>query len=186
MITRTSDGKIVYRASHARCWAFPKSGEQTVMEGIPRNHEVFDPLDFLAELTQHIPNAGEHQIRYYGHYSNKSRGVREKALKAALVPNPTQTLTRQQLLLRLTWAALIKMVYEVDPLKCPDCGGTMKIVALIDRDRQADVVEKILRHCGLWREPKQRAPPDTPVAEPQPRELTYDPGYFVTSFGNVW
>jgi hypothetical protein len=114
-----------------------------------------------------------------------TRGVREKALKAALVPNPTQTLTRQQLLLRLTWAALIKMVYEVDPLKCPDCGGTMKIVALIDRDRQADVVEKILRHCGLWREPKQRAPPDTPVAEPQPRELTYDPGLSL-SFPNGW
>jgi len=35
-------------------------------------------------------------------------------------------------------------VFEVDPLKCPDCGGTMKILALIDRDRQADVVEKIL------------------------------------------
>jgi hypothetical protein len=55
MITRTADGKIVYRASHARCWAFPKSGEQTVMQGIRRNHEIFEPLDFLAEMTQHIP-----------------------------------------------------------------------------------------------------------------------------------
>jgi hypothetical protein len=27
---------------------------------------VYDPLDFLAEVTQHIPNKGEHQIRYYG------------------------------------------------------------------------------------------------------------------------
>jgi hypothetical protein len=178
MITRTDDGRIVYRASQAKCWAFPRSGEQTVMEGIPRNFEVFEPLDFLAEMTQHVPNKGEHQIRYYGHYSNKSRGVREKALKAALVPKPTQTLTRQQLLLRLTWAALIKMVYEVDPLKCPDCGGTMKIVALIDHDRQPDVVEKILRHCKQWREPKQRAPPDTPVADSQPPELTYDEGFF--------
>jgi hypothetical protein len=104
--------------------------------------------------------------------------VRQKALKTALVAKPTQTLTRQQLLLRLTWAALIKMVYEVDPLKCPECGGTMKIVALIARDRQPDVVEKILRHCKLWREPKQRAPPDTPVVDSQPRELTYDTGFF--------
>jgi hypothetical protein len=54
----------------------------------------------------------------------------------------------------------------------------MKILALIDRDRQADVVEKILKHCKLWREPKQRAPPDTPVADSQPRELTYDEGFF--------
>ena len=56
---------------------------------------MFEPLDFLAELTQHIPEKGDHQIRYYGWYSNKSRGVREKALKAALAPKPTQTLTRQ-------------------------------------------------------------------------------------------
>jgi hypothetical protein len=48
------------------CFPFPKTGEpvapercaapmQTLMEGIPRNFEVFDPLDFLAEVTQHIP-----------------------------------------------------------------------------------------------------------------------------------
>lgn len=55
MVSRTEDDRILYRASHARCWPFPKSGEQTVMEGIPRNFEVFEPLDFLAEVTQHIP-----------------------------------------------------------------------------------------------------------------------------------
>ncbi len=188
MITRTDDGKIVYRASHANCWAFPKSGEQTVMEGISRNFEVFEPLDFLAELTQHIPERGEHQIRYYGWYSNKSRGVRQKLLKRALVPKPTQLLTQQQVRFRVTWAALIKLVYEIDPLKCPDCGGNMKILALIDHNRQPDVVEKILRHCDLWREPKQRAPPDRTPCQPEPavRELTYDEGYFVTSFSNVW
>ncbi len=48
------------------------------MAGIPRNFEVFDPLDFLAEVTQHIPNKGEHQTRYYGFYSNKKRGMQEK------------------------------------------------------------------------------------------------------------
>jgi len=167
MVTRTDKGKIVYRASHAYCWPFPKSGEQTLMQGIPRNHEVFAPLDFLAEMTQHIPDRGEHQIRYYGHYSNKARGMRQKVLRGALVPKPVQVLTQQQLRFRLTWAALIKMVYEVDPLKCPNCGGTMKIVALIDRERQPDVVEQILRHCGLWK----TAPPRPPPPTAQPREL---------------
>ena len=38
---------------------------------------MFDPLDFLAEVTQHIPDKGEHQFRFYGFYSNKSRGVRQ-------------------------------------------------------------------------------------------------------------
>jgi putative transposase len=35
--------------------------------------------DWLAALTAHIPNAGEHLVRYYGWYSNVSRGKRRKA-----------------------------------------------------------------------------------------------------------
>jgi hypothetical protein len=179
MITRTDDGKVVYRASQANCWAFPKSGEQTVMEGIPRNFEVFEPLDFLAEVTQHIPNKGEHQIRYYGHYSNKSRGLRQQSLRGALAPKPAVALTQQQLRYRLTWAALIKLVYEVDPLKCPNCGGTMKIVALIDQSRQPEVVEKILRHCGLWKIAPPRPPPQPAQPhEPEVLERVLDFGFF--------
>jgi hypothetical protein len=160
------------------------------MLGIPRNHENFDPLDFLAEMTQHIPNKGEHQIRYYGHCSNKSRAIRQKLLKDGLVAKPVQVLTQQQLRSRLTWAALIRLVYEVDPLKCPTCGGTMKIVALIDHDRQPDVVEKILRHCGLWKTAPPRPavrdrcgaprppPPPTQPREPQVLERVLDFDFF--------
>ena len=45
------------------------------------------------------------------------------------------------------WRELIKKVWEVDPLLCPNCGGEMKIIALID---ERAVIEKILRHLGLW------------------------------------
>ena len=51
---------------------------------------------------------------------------------------------------------LIKRVYELDPLACPECGGQMKVVAFIEPP-QGDVIEKILRHCGLWH--PSRAPP---------------------------
>jgi hypothetical protein len=37
---------------------------------------VFDPLDFFAEGAQHIPDPGNHLVRYYGWYSNKTRGQR--------------------------------------------------------------------------------------------------------------
>jgi len=53
---------------------------------------------------------------------------------------------------------LIKRVYEIDPLACPECGGQMKVVAFIEPP-QADVIEKILRHCGLWQPSSPRAPP---------------------------
>ena len=56
---------------------------------------------------------------------------------------------------------LIKRVYEVDPLACPKCGGTMKVVAFIEPP-QGDVIEKILRHCGLWNPPARPPPGDCP------------------------
>ena len=58
-----------------------------------------------------------------------------------------------------TWAMLIKRVYEVDPLSCPRCATEMKVVAFIDPP-QGEVIERILRHCGLWRRPAPRPPPD--------------------------
>lgn len=70
----------------------------------------------------------------------------------------------------MTWAASMKAVYEVDPLKCPGCGGTMKISAFIE---EQNVIEKILRHCNLWKDAPARPPPvksiehmATMVAEP--------------------
>jgi len=39
--------------------------------GVPRNFQILEPLDFLAEFSQHIPPKGAHLIRYYGWYSNK-------------------------------------------------------------------------------------------------------------------
>ena len=76
---------------------------------------------------------------------------------------------------------LIKRVYEVDPLACPHCGGMMKVVAFIEPP-QADVIEKILRHCGLWHPSTPRPPPtadcsvhdrDGGTPTDEPRELTY-------------
>jgi hypothetical protein len=53
----------------------------------------------------------------------------------------------------------------------------MRVVALIDHDRQPEVVEKILKHCKLWREPGQRAPP-TAASAPLTPEQVLDYGFF--------
>jgi len=42
-----------------------------------------DPLEVLAALTDHVPNKGQQLVRYLGWYSNKSRGLRNKATPAA-------------------------------------------------------------------------------------------------------
>ncbi|MBP1774204.1 MAG: putative transposase [candidate division NC10 bacterium] len=48
---------------------------------LKRNFEAFSACDWLAALTAHIPNAGEHLVRYYGWYSNVNRGKRRKTQK---------------------------------------------------------------------------------------------------------
>lgn len=46
-----------------------------------KTQKTFNALDWLALLTTHIPNNNEQMVRYYGYYSNKSRGLRKKAAR---------------------------------------------------------------------------------------------------------
>jgi hypothetical protein len=71
----------------------------------------------------------------------------------------------------------------VDPLRCPECGDEMKIISFIEKC-QPEVVEKILRHCGLWKACPELAEGGG-VTQPQPTmrrgtdgEPIYDYGYF--------
>jgi hypothetical protein len=161
-LVKVSDmGQVVYQAEKQACRAFPDPQGDGTQAGVKRNFQILSPLEFLAEFTQHIPAKGSHLIRYYGWYSNKSRGMRKKAeVDASAEPSSEETAsataaTRSS----QTWAMLIKRVYEVDPLSCPYCGGEMKVVAFLEPP-QDEVIEKILRHCGLWQSSTPRAPPE--------------------------
>ena len=90
MIEVTDAGKVIYKTEHNAVGRFPEPGDEELLSGPSRNFQVFDPLDFLAEVTQHIPDPGEHLIRYYGWYSNKSRGQR-----AQRQPPPLRRVRRQ-------------------------------------------------------------------------------------------
>ncbi len=68
---------------------------------------------------------------------------------------------------RQNWARLIQKVYEVDPLICPKCQGSMKIISFIE---EVEIIEMILRHLELW-DIRNHDPPPTPVYIP---ELIYD------------
>jgi hypothetical protein len=125
---------------------------------LTRNFEVFSATDWLAALTAHIPNAGEHLVRYYGWYSNVSQGKRRKTQGE----RPTTTGEFNEVsasAAKRAWARLIKQVYEADPLICPKCTGPMRIIAFIE---QPEVIEKILTHLGL--RPAQAHSPPAGVA----------------------
>ena len=92
---------------------------QKVVYTSERGAVSYESLDWLAAITSHIPNKGAQCVHYYGRYSNKSRGIREKtrqAAKADIVIADTAPAKRS---CSKKWAALIKKVYEVDPLYAP-------------------------------------------------------------------
>ncbi len=75
--------------------------------------------------------------------SDKKRGQEGQGATAATggersVAPPRAPSAREA---RKRWAALIKQLYETDPLSCPKCGSTMKIIAFIER-HQGEVIEK--------------------------------------------
>jgi len=110
-------------------------------------------------------------VRYYGYYSNVSRGKRKKQNQDVLIPcilepveDPDFGGDESSRESRKNWARLIQKIYEVDPLTCQKCQGRMRIIAFIDDE---DVIKKILKHLGLWDQkarppPKANSPPMAP------------------------
>ena len=104
-------------------------------------------------------------VRYYGWYSNRSRGKRrlaEEALEwssddievidvSGYSPKPVPT---------KKWRELIVKVWEVDPLLCPRCGSVMLLQALTDDPSQ---VKHILKALDLY---DDFVPGETPARSP--------------------
>ena len=79
------------------------------------------------------------------------------------------------------WAALLRQIFEVDPLLCPRCAGAMRLVACIT---QAAVIGQILTHLRtraaagtVGARPGARSPPSpaAAVARRPQRRLTVRP-----------
>jgi hypothetical protein len=133
--------------------------EYRTTKGLTRR---MDALDWIALVTSHIPHPHQQMVRYYGRYSNASRGKRRQQTlpppgttdvdSSPQTDSPAERFARQR---RRNWARLLKKVYEVDPLTCPRCGHRMQIMAFIE---DWTVIRKILQHLNLW-EHSPRSPP---------------------------
>ncbi len=127
-------------------------------EGPTAGTETLDPRAFLARVLVHIPDKGTVTTRCYGWYANRPRGMRRQgepaAAEAPLAIVTTPRLAPTEATRR--WAALLRQIFEVDPLRCPTCHGTMRIVAVIT---QRSVIDQILAHLGTRTTAAARSPP---------------------------
>ncbi len=124
------------------------------------NVHMFNGLDFLAELTQHIPPKGIQYIRRYGLYASRTKGKwTEHPEIVRHAPEGWKT-AQQDLTIdedipeetecdisgkasRKAWARLLAKVYEIDPFVCPKCGSEMRFIAII---QDVAEIKKILKH----------------------------------------
>jgi len=151
-------------------------------KGGRRNFQVFSATEFIAAITQHIPEKSFQLVRYYGWYSNRGRGKRAKgkadtaSASQSAPPAAVEVLDVSDYQPRKipspTWRECIKKVWEIDPLACPKCGGEMKIISFIT---EAVIIRRILEHLGLWKG-KTPAPPPSDRAPPAlGHEKRYEP-----------
>jgi hypothetical protein len=121
--------------------------------------EAMDYLEFIARVTSHIPDKGQVMVRYYGLYANAHRG---KVRKAGRNPFLLRLVEQEEKRIPSKgWAAMIRKVYEVDPMVCPKCGGTMKVIAFIV---DYTAVDRIIDHLKLTFV-AEKPPPSRVVAE---------------------
>jgi hypothetical protein len=119
--------------------------------------ERMDYLQFIARVTSHIPDKGQVTVRYYGLYANAHRG---KLKKASQVPVSLGMIEEQlRPIPSKGWAEMIRKVYEVDPMVCPQCGGQMKVIAFLT---DYVVVDRIIDHLQLSFV-AERPPPPQPA-----------------------
>jgi len=118
-------------------------------------------------MGSHVPDRGQHCVRYYGAYANAFRDRQRKREAEESIPTvlEPELCSRE---VKRNWSRLIRKVYETAPLVCPRCRNRMRVIASIEDPK---VIRRILEHLGLWLanvRPVPRA--HSPPAEPAPFE----------------
>ena len=122
------------------------------------------PQEFMQRLAALVPRPSLHLIRFHGVLAPnaKLRALvvpqgppdREEPATEADAAAECEVETAQVRPHRISWARLLKRVFDIDMQHCPNCGaGELKIIAAIV---ERPVIEKILTHLGLDPQPPPR------------------------------
>ncbi len=127
-------------------------------------HIVMTQLELLEKIAALIPRPRVHLTRFHGvlapHYKHRKMIVPAKPLpqpELELAPNQDQKAQKS----RVSWARLLKRVFDIDLSTCHLCGGKAKIIAAIEDSK---VIKKILNHLGLAATPPNIWPARGPPA----------------------
>ena len=131
------------------------------------------PLEFMQRLAALVPRPRLNLIRFASFRFAKYlltpfHGVLapNARLRTQIIPDEKKSknspsdandnVLHSSASVRISWAGLLKRVFDIDIEHCPHCGGAMKIIAAI---LESGAITKILDHLGL----SSRAPPKAPA-----------------------
>ena len=125
-------------------------------------HIIFNPLDFLSRLASLIPRPKVNLTRFHGVFAPHFK------YRMLVVPESPQEDHSDTLEVKksrsMSWAQRLKRVFDIDIETGSDCGGKIKVIAIIE---DYTVAKKILTHIGL----DSKAPtPWSPRGPPQTEE----------------
>ena len=176
-LSRSTDGGLVYRMKR------PRRGSPWL---------TLTPAELLAKLATLIPPPRVHGLRYHGvfapHSRMRRRVVPEVAAEpgpapapsasppsppAASSPSPLEDAPAPSPLrtYRVPWAELLKKVFAIDVLACPECSGRLQMIAFIADQGTA---RRILEHLEL-----DATGPPVAVGRGAPESIEPTPDYDV-------
>lgn len=123
--------------------------------------------ELLEKLAAIVPPPRSHTTRYHGILAPNSK-QRAKVVPAESTGSTPSEERRKSgsTKYRLTWAALLARVFQIDVSLCPACGRKMRIIAFITDPAS---VRRYLEGEGLPTEP----PPIAPARSPPQMEFEY-------------
>jgi hypothetical protein len=126
-------------------------------------HIVMTPLELMERLAAIIPRPRVHLTRFAGvfgpHYKYRSMVVpKPKAVQTTDTVEDDKPSSNSQ----MSWARLLKRVFNIDVQTCHLCSGPMKVIAAIE---DPQVIKKILSHLRLPTKPPEPWPARGPPAD---------------------
>jgi len=143
----TPDGNVIYRL------------KKSYTDGT--THVLFSPMELVEKLVALVPRPNVHLVRYHGvlgpHAKIRAQVVPKPEVEATPLPDESEKSGSSAK--RISWARLLKRVFDIDVSVCSSCNGAVKIIAaILDRS----VIAKILKHLELPLDPPVVAPARAP------------------------
>ena len=146
-----------------------------------QTHLTLEPVEFLRRLAATVPPKRLNMVRFHGAFAPRSK---VRSALASLLPKPPATKSSKSAdaiegdasdetadkrkvpyAYRRPWAELLKRVFDLNILDCPQCSSKMRNISHIEKP---ETIASILSHLGL--------PTNAPMMAPAraPPQLDFD------------